>query len=117
MQILKLHSYRWDNGANQLSFSRNGAAFIAFNYESGGTLSRDFQTGMPAGAYCDIINGEATDSGCTGHVINVDGNGNAFISIDASSEDPFVAIHIGRYYFLALLNHFKHPKLKQKKAE
>jgi len=85
----------WDNGGNQLSFSRNGAAFIAFNYEDGGTLSRDFQTGMPAGSYCDVISGDATDSGCTGATINVDGGGMASISIDASSEDPFVAIHVG----------------------
>ena len=97
VNALLIFSTRWDNGGNQLSFSRNGAAFIAFNYEDGGTLTRDFQTGMPAGAYCDIISGDATESGCSGNVINVGGNGMASISIDASSEDPFVAIHTGRW--------------------
>lgn len=85
----------WDNGNHQLSFSRNGAAFIAYNYEDGGTLSRTFQTGMPAGTYCDIISGDPTPSGCTGAEYTVNGNGEADISIDASSDDPIVAFHIG----------------------
>jgi alpha-amylase len=85
----------WDDGGNQLSFSRNGAAFIAFNWDNSGTLTREFQTGMPAGSYCDIISGDPTSSGCSGATITVNSGGGATFSIDASSDDPIVAIHAG----------------------
>jgi len=85
----------WDNGNHQLAFSRNGAAFIAYNYELGGTMTETLQTGMPGGAYCDVISGDATSSGCSGATVTVNGDGTATISIDASSDDPIVAIHVG----------------------
>ena len=92
--------FRWDNEAeggsgNQIAFGRNGAAFIAYNYEDGGVMTRDFQTGMPAGTYCDIISGNPTSDGCSGNSVTVDGGGWATISIDASSDDPIVAFHTG----------------------
>ena len=89
-----LYVLRWDNGGNQLAFSRAGKAFIVFNWEDYG-LSQEFATGMPDGAYCDIISGDPTDSGCTGATINVSG-GRAFISIDGGVEDPIVAFHVGK---------------------
>lgn len=82
----------WDNGNNQIGFSRGNRGFIAFNNESGG-LSRTFQTGLPAGSYCDIASGQRSGSSCTGRTITVDGSGNASINLPGNDPDGFIAIH------------------------
>ena len=86
---------RWDNGNNQIAFSRGGRAFIAFNNEYSSDMSVTLQTGMPSGTYCDVISGEisADGSSCSGNYVDVDGSGNAYISLSATSEDPYLAIH------------------------
>jgi alpha-amylase len=70
----------WSDGSNQIAFSRGSAGFVVINKE-GGTLSRTFATGLPAGTYCDIIHGDANGSACSGPVVTVDGAGNATISV------------------------------------
>ncbi|MFF2193246.1 carbohydrate-binding module family 20 domain-containing protein [Streptomyces sp. NPDC058157] len=54
----------WDNGGNQIAFGRGTKAYVALNHESG-TLTRTFQTSLPAGNYCDVQSGRAVtvDSG------------------------------------------------------
>ncbi len=52
-------------------------------------------TGLPAGTYCNVIKGCATDSGCEGESVSVDGSGYANINIPASDE-PILAIHVGK---------------------
>ena len=86
---------RWDNGNHQIAFSRGGVAFMAMNNEEGNDLSMTLQTGMPSGSYCDVISGDITSDGssCTGTQVEVDGSGNAYISLSAASDDPFLAIH------------------------
>nr|XP_054764856.1 alpha-amylase A-like [Lytechinus pictus] len=81
----------WDNGNNQISFSRGNKAFFAMTCE--GQISRDFTTGLPDGNYCDVISGDPTDTGCTGTTVSVSG-GNAYITVP-SGEDSMVAIHVG----------------------
>lgn len=83
----------WDNGNNQIAFSRGNRGFIVFNLESG-TLSRTFQTGLPAGTYCDVASGSKSGSSCTGSSITVDGSGNASISLAGNAEDGFRAFHV-----------------------
>lgn len=82
----------WDNGSNQIAFSRGNRAFIAINndaYSMDGTR----QTGLPSGTYCDIISGGKVNGQCTGKSIQVNGDGSANLSIK-NDEDPVVAIHI-----------------------
>jgi alpha-amylase len=83
----------WDNSNNQIAFSRGDKGFVAINRE-GSPLSRTFQTGLPAGTYCDIIHGDydAAASTCSGPTVAVDGAGNASISMSAMSA---VAIYGG----------------------
>lgn len=50
----------WDNGNNQIAFSRGDRGFVALNRE-GGTLSRTFSTGLADGSYRNI----AGDGACT----------------------------------------------------
>ncbi|MFG1604632.1 carbohydrate-binding module family 20 domain-containing protein [Actinoplanes sp. NPDC049265] len=75
----------WTNGSDQIAFSRGGAAFIAFN-RSGTALTRSFATGLAAGAYCDVLAGDA----CTAYT--VDGSGQATITVPAGAA---VALHTG----------------------
>ncbi|XP_013389804.1 pancreatic alpha-amylase, partial [Lingula anatina] len=84
----------WDNGNNQIAFSRGNKGFIAINNDGNG-LDATLQTGLPAGLYCDVISGDFVNRGCSGHTISVDGSGIAHISISNSAEDPFIAIHVG----------------------
>ena len=84
----------WDNGNNQIAFGRGGLGFVAINREDHANLNRRFQTGMPAGQYCDIINGEfnTQTATCDGPVIDVDNNGQANFSVSAIGAS---AIHVG----------------------
>jgi len=81
----------WDNGNNQVAFARTGKGFVVINRE-GGTLTRTFATGLPAGTYCNIIAGDATNGSCSGGSITVDGSGNASFSVPAMTA---AAIHVG----------------------
>jgi alpha-amylase len=72
----------WDNGNNQIAFSRGDRGFVAINREDG-QLSQTLQTGLPAGVYCDVINGDFDPAAgtCSGPTVTVDASGNANISI------------------------------------
>jgi len=88
----------WDNGNNQVAFGRNGQAFIVFNFEDGGVLDLDLQTGLPAGEYCDIISGNFENGSCDGPTtITVDGSGTAHFFLP-TGEDPIIAIHTGAMF-------------------
>jgi alpha-amylase len=81
----------WDNGANQVAFSRGNLGFVAINKE-GGALTRTFATGLPAGTYCDVIHGDASTGTCTGPTITVNGAGQATFTVNAMDA---VALHAG----------------------
>jgi alpha-amylase len=72
----------WDNGNNQIAFSRGDKGFVVINREDG-ALSRTLQTGLPAGVYCDVINGDfdPTAGTCSSPTITVDAAGSANISV------------------------------------
>src|SRR4051794_3065186 len=52
----------WSDGSNQIAFSRGASGWVAINKE-GGTLSRTFATGLPAGSYCDVVHGDFSGGG------------------------------------------------------
>jgi alpha-amylase len=83
----------WDNGDNQIAFSRGDKGFIVFNLNNY-AINRTFQTGLPAGTYCDVAAGSLSGSSCTGSSITVDGSGNAAISLAGNVEDGFRAFHV-----------------------
>lgn len=82
----------WDNGSNQIAFSRGNKAFLAINNEAY-TMDVTLQTGLPAGNYCDIISGNKINNACTGKTITVGGDGRARFNIP-NNDDPVAAIHI-----------------------
>ena len=85
----------WDNGKNQIAFSRGNRAFIAINNDDV-VLGARLYTGLPESSYCDVISGESTSAGCSGLTIHVDGFGKASFGIYNGALDPMVAIHIGK---------------------
>ncbi|MCM2579389.1 alpha-amylase family protein [Streptomyces sp. MTZ3.1] len=43
----------WDNGNDAIAFGRGDKGFVAVNHETS-TVSRTYQTSLPAGGYCDV---------------------------------------------------------------
>lgn len=83
----------WDNGDNQLAFSRGSKGFVAFSVR--GDISTSIQTGLPAGTYCDVISGYAENGSCSGKSVTVGSDGYATISLSSGDSDQVLAIHIG----------------------
>lgn len=83
----------WDNGNSHISFCRGNRGFIAINNEDA-PLSRNLQTCLPAGTYCDVISGSKYNGNCSGKSITVSSNGEAFINIYSTDEVPVIAFHI-----------------------
>ncbi|VUD56378.1 Alpha-amylase [Thalassocella blandensis] len=83
----------WDNGNNQIAFARGDLGFVAINGEAGAQLDAMLYTGMAAGRYCDIINGDfnGANASCSGPVIEVDAQGYAYFNVAAKQAS---AIHV-----------------------
>ncbi|MFE9672941.1 alpha-amylase family protein [Streptomyces sp. NPDC006259] len=45
----------WDNGGDAIAFGRGAKGYVAINHESS-SLSRTYQTSLPAGTYCNVQN-------------------------------------------------------------
>ncbi|MEV5431059.1 alpha-amylase family protein [Streptomyces sp. NPDC052701] len=45
----------WDNGGDAIAFGRGSKGFVAINHESS-SLTRTYQTSLPAGTYCNVQN-------------------------------------------------------------
>ena len=86
----------WNNGTNQLAFSRGDRGFVAINHEAM-ALRQSFKTGLVAGRYCDVLSGDFTPktstvlASCSGTVVEVDASGNATIEVPAESA---LAVHV-----------------------
>nr|XP_055027818.1 amyAc_bac_euk_AmyA and Aamy_C domain-containing protein [Misgurnus anguillicaudatus] len=83
----------WDNGNNQISFSRGSKGFIVINNDDW-EMKVTLNTSLPEGTYCDIISGDKSGNSCTGKKISVGSDGHGTFKISNTEEDPFIAIHI-----------------------
>ncbi|QKW25431.1 alpha amylase C-terminal domain-containing protein [Streptomyces seoulensis] len=72
----------WDDGGNQIAFGRGDKAYVAINHE-GASLTRTFQTSLPAGDYCDVQSGK-------GVTVNSAGRFTATLGADTA-----LALHVG----------------------
>ncbi|MEB8338113.1 carbohydrate-binding module family 20 domain-containing protein [Streptomyces endophyticus] len=72
----------WDNGNNQIAFGRGDKAYVAINHE-GSSLTRTFQTSLPAGDYCDVQSGK-------GVTVNSSGQFSATLGANTA-----LALHVG----------------------
>lgn len=83
----------WDNGSNQIAFSRGCSGFVAFNGDQY-DLKKNLKVCLPPGQYCDVISGNLEKGRCTGKIVTVGSDGNANIEIGAGEEDGVLAIHV-----------------------
>jgi len=83
----------WDNGNNQIAFSRGNKAFVLINKEST-YVDRYFKTDLPTGSYCNVLTGDMVQNAtrCTAETIFVNQGGYAHIKTHPRSA---VAIHVG----------------------
>ncbi|WP_418956701.1 carbohydrate-binding module family 20 domain-containing protein [Streptomyces tritici] len=71
----------WDNGNDAIAFGRGAKAYVAINHEPS-SLTRTFQTSLPAGTYCDVQSNRA---------VTVNGSGQFTATLPANTA---VALHV-----------------------
>ncbi|HYO50378.1 MAG TPA: alpha-amylase family protein [Chloroflexia bacterium] len=83
----------WTNGDNAIAFGRGDLGYVIINRQET-EVKNTFQTGMPAGNYCDVTKGELSPdgNGCTGPSIMVDEKGQVMLTVPPMSA---IAIHGG----------------------
>ncbi len=81
----------WDNGGDAIAFGRGSKGYLALNHGSA-PVQRTFQTGLPAGTYCDVIHGDVTGGSCSGPTYTVGSDGTFTATV---RPDDAVALHTG----------------------
>lgn len=64
----------WSNGGNAVAFARDRRGYVVVNRENT-AVTRAFDTGLPAGTYCDVVHGSVRGSRCTGPTVTVGPDG------------------------------------------
>jgi len=90
----------WQGGNDQIAFGRGGLGFVVINKRFGSYLNQSFDTGMPDGQYCNVIEADFDES--TGQCIAAnDANGSSIITVSGGQAnfnvagDHAAAIHVG----------------------
>ncbi|MFE0314815.1 alpha-amylase [Streptomyces albogriseolus] len=73
----------WDNGGDAIAFGRGSKGFVAINHESG-SLTRTYQTSLPAGTYCDVQSDKP---------VTVDGSGRLAATLGSNTA---LAVYAGK---------------------
>ena len=73
----------WTDGSNAIAFSCGSSSWVAINAESS-PVTETFSTGLPAGTYCNIINGTASGGACGGTTVAVNAAGQATVTVPAA---------------------------------
>ncbi|HET7234689.1 MAG TPA: alpha-amylase family protein [Longimicrobium sp.] len=74
----------WDDGANAIAFSRGAKGFVAIN-RNAAAVSASLSTGLPAGAYCDLLTGGRTGSACVGTRVEIGADGAVQVALAANT--------------------------------
>lgn len=98
----------WDNGRNQIAFSRGKKGFVAFNLDWEDINFVYIQTTMEPGIYCDIISGaKISQDDCSGRTIEVNREGGIVLQLKKDDPNGIVAIHVEqRVELKRLKNHY-----------
>jgi alpha-amylase len=81
----------WSNGGSQIAFGRGSVAYVAFNTD-GSSLTRTFQTSLPAGSYCDVMSGDYSAGNCSGTSYTVGSSGTFTATLGANTS---LALYLG----------------------
>ncbi|MBL0888444.1 carbohydrate-binding module family 20 domain-containing protein [Myceligenerans indicum] len=76
----------WDDGNNNIGYGRGQSGYVAIN-NTGSSVTRTYQTSLPAGTYCDVV--AASDCSVT---LTVNGSGQLNATLPAYGA---VAVHVG----------------------
>jgi pullulanase/glycogen debranching enzyme len=96
--------------ANHIAFGLGAKGFVAIN-RTASAATRNYQTGLPAGDYCDIIHYDFTDGRCVLPGTTTPAPASSYITVDSSGQivdktvasmDAF-AIHVEARIFTAYL--------------
>lgn len=79
----------WDNGYQAIAFGRGSKGYVVINRE-GFSVTRTFQTSLPAGTYCDVTHGDWTGS-CSGPSYVVSSSGTFTATVGAGEQ---IALHV-----------------------
>lgn len=81
---------------HQIAFSRGDKGFVAINNDTA-TWNATLATGLPAGTYCNVVNGllNAAKTGCTGESVVVPANGLVTVKLGSvtGAAVPAMALH------------------------
>lgn len=85
----------WDNGKNQIGFSRGSKGFVAFNLEESDDIENlILDVTLESGQYCDVISGgKIANNKCSGKVFEVSQEGKLTISLKHDDPNGVIAIH------------------------
>ncbi|KAM7344129.1 uncharacterized protein ACRADG_010965 [Cochliomyia hominivorax] len=83
----------WEQGENQIAFSRGSLGFVVFNMEKDKELKATIQTGLRPGVYCDILTGSKQNNNCSGDKIVVAADGKT--NVNLSRGPKALAVHEG----------------------
>jgi len=75
----------WSNGGDQIAFGRGSNGYVVFNTD-GNSLTRTFQTSLPAGTYCDVMSGNYSGGSCSGNTMTVASNGTFTATVGANKD-------------------------------
>ena len=76
-------TYRWDDGANGLAFSRGDKGFVVLNRNAAAARVAT-TSGLAAGSYCDVLaGGRLAGGGCAGTHVEVTAGGAVDVTVPA----------------------------------
>jgi len=77
--------------SQQIAFARSKLGFVAIN-NADSAWNTTFNTGLPAGTYCNVIDGSSQSGVCTGSAFTVGGDGKVTVAIGPRQA---IALHTG----------------------
>lgn len=87
----------WDNGRNQIAFSRGSKGFVAFNLDKDSMENVSIETSMKPGVYCDIATGRRiSNNKCSGKSFEISKDGVIFVNLSNDDPNGLVAIHVNQ---------------------
>ncbi|KAI9456015.1 glycoside hydrolase [Lactarius psammicola] len=75
----------------RIAFSRGLLGFVAIN-NADGEWNTTFMTGLPAGSYCNVVDGTSVAGVCTGAAFTINNDSSSAITIGARQA---IAVHVG----------------------
>jgi hypothetical protein len=78
--------------SQQIAFARGALGFVAIN-NADNAWSTTFMTGLPAGSYCNVIDGTSVLGVCTGTAFTIGSGGSLVVTVGPRQA---IAVHVGQ---------------------